>query len=74
MKLKFEILKNPKNLPKSKISKILDLKFESFKMQTIFELKANTLLLLFDMWAVPGGTAIPGQPAVEQEQAPKSPP
>jgi len=26
------------------------------------------------MWAVPGGTAIPGRPAVEQEQAPKSPP
>jgi len=26
------------------------------------------------MWAVPGGTAIPGQPEVEQEQASKSPP
>jgi len=26
------------------------------------------------MWAVPGGTAIPGQPVGEQEQAPKSPP
>ena len=25
-------------------------------------------------WAVPGGTAIPGQPAEEPEQAPVSPP
>jgi len=31
-------------------------------------------MMMINMWAVPGGTAIPGQPAVEQEQAPKSPP
>jgi hypothetical protein len=47
------------------------LDFDIFIDNYTFEI---IILDQYIMWAVPGGTAIPGQPAVEQEQAPKSPP
>ncbi len=39
-------------------------------------IKISTICLILTTqrwWAVPGGTAIPGQPVIEVEQAPNSP-